>query len=174
MKSRSVSGHFPSEPHQNQDIPIMMVKTRMAQSSSRINVFQETEQFYRKQFSLDGNEGCNLAELKSFEMNLRRKVSERYSGETRGIARGMTRVPRGLCKSVQTLVTAGNEARCNKKARPHSVDVDTMGVYNGGHLGMFDVPGHRIVPCQRVIVRSCDEPYEEFRKVGIGSCFKGN
>ena len=32
---------------------------------------------------------------------------------------------------------------------------------------------HSIIPCHRVTVRSCDEPYEEFRRAGIGACFKG-
>lgn len=103
-------------------------------------------------------------------MNLRRKVSERYTSQN--MTRGLARVSRGLCKSVQTLPTHGlchSDTRCYRRPRPHSLDFDNLdpGGAGGG------VISHSIVPCHRVTVRSCDEPYEEFRRAGIGACFKG-
>ena len=70
-------------------------------------------------------------------------------------------VPRVMCKSVQTLPSS-TSVNYKVRPRPHSLDADC-----------FDVPGHSIVPCHRVTVRSCDEPYEEFRRAGIGACFRG-
>ena len=115
------------------------------------------------------SEKYDVAQLKSFEMNLRRKVSERYSGNN--MTRGLARVSRGLCKSVQTLPTHNTchgDGRCFRRPRPHSLDIDNLDP--GGAGGVIS---HSIVPCHRVTVRSCDEPYEEFRRAGIGACFKG-
>ena len=113
----------------------------------------------------------SAAELKCFEMSLRRRLSERYGGSRdtcdtrdRRVTRGLGHVTRGLCKSVQTLDTREfySPADIRVRARPLSLDL-------GGGAGS----GARVVPSTRVTVRACDEPYEEFRRAGIGACFRG-
>ena len=53
--NRSVSGTFVCPPQLQEqsstDPSIIMVRTRLAQSSPRLNVFQETEEWYRRQYS---------------------------------------------------------------------------------------------------------------------------
>ena len=49
--------------------------------------------------------------------------------------------------------------------RPHSVDIGGIERKTSAWLG--------VMPSHRVRVRNCDEPPEDFRRVGIGICFKG-
>jgi hypothetical protein len=54
--------------------------------------------------------------------------------------------------------------------RPHSVDLGGLG------RRPETSPGHswlKVVPCNRVRPRDCDELPDEFRRAGIGVCFEG-
>ena len=54
--------------------------------------------------------------------------------------------------------------------RPHSVDLGGLGRRPEAS------PGHswlKVVPCNRVRPRDCDELPDEFRRAGIGVCFEG-
>ena len=201
MNVRSVSGliHAPPDliPHVTNgpvtmrdtwDAPVTMVRTRVSQSSPRLNVWRETEAWYRSrrqsgetqtanhspafvrgdQSEASHRQEMSAAQLKCFEVSLRRKLSERYGGpgDTRDRGGLGHAARRGLCKSVQTLDTrefySPSDLSVRRTARPLSLDL------GGGAVG-----GARIVPCGRVTVRACDEPYEEFRRAGIGACFRG-
>ena len=49
--------------------------------------------------------------------------------------------------------------------RPHSVDIGGIEGKTSAWLG--------VMPSHRVRVRDCDEPPDEFKRAGIGVCFKG-
>ena len=161
--------------------PVTMVRTRVSQSSPRLNVWRETEAWYRSRrpsgetqtanhspafVSGDQSEAghrheMSAAELRCFEVSLRRKLSERYGGARDRGGLGQA-ARRGLCKSVQTLHSG--ELRDIRSHAPRPLSLD-LGGGGGGRP--------RVVPCGRVTVRACDEPYEEFRRAGIGACFRG-
>ena len=117
----------------------------------------------------------SAAELKCFEMSLRRRLCERYGGSRdtcdtrdRRVTRGLGHVTRGLCKSVQTLDTREFYSPADIRVRARPLSLDLGGGAAGGAGG-----GARVVPSTRVTVRACDEPYEELRRAGIGACFRG-
>ena len=173
MNVRSVSGVIPGPPDL---IPVshhrdpVLVRTRVSHSSPRLNVWRETEAWHRSRrqsgeagtanqspASVRGDQSAarhemSAAELKSFEVTLRRRLSERYGPLRERGSLGQR------CKSVQTLDTGERWRDMSHvgRGRPLSLDL-----------------GHRVVPCGRVTVRACDEPYEEFRRAGIGACFRG-
>ena len=115
---------------------VMRVRTRLSSSSVKMNVFDETEDYYRRQCR--NNSDNELAKLKCFEMSLRRRLSEKY------------------CRHV---------ARTRDRRHVHCV--------SSPNIFLSSVAPVQVVPCQKVQVRAPDEPYQEFRKAGIGKCFKG-
>lgn len=189
MNARSVSGVITAPPDLIPHVtnvtlrdtwagaPVTMVRTRVSQSSPRLNVWRETEAWYRSRRQSGETQTANhspalvrgdqsgaghrqemsAAELRCFEVSLRRKLSERY-GPPRDRGGLGHAARRGLCKSVQTLDTG--EPSTRRQVRPLSLDLGAGA-------------GARVVPCGRVTVRACDEPYEEFRRAGIGACFRG-
>ena len=113
----------------------------------------------------------DLIRIKSFEQDLRKKLKDKYSRH-----RDLTHFSKShrdlthISQSVQTLMTGAAPVyrardRGPRPVRPHSVDMGGLAREKGRWLG--------VVPCHRVRVRECDEPYEEFRRAGIGVCFKG-
>ena len=192
--------HVPAEQQMMKRTPSLphLVRTRMKECSSKQDVFLETEEWLRRrrcqtvverngrvadyspntllQDAHSQNRSHNktnasmgskldLVTIKSFEINLRKKLKEKYASH-----RDMTH----LSKSVQTIQTgpgpvAGPVYRARDRGprpvRPHSVDMGRLAREKSKWLG--------VVPCHRVRVRECDEPPEEFKRAGIGVCFKG-
>ena len=153
MQARAVSGTLLD----TCPAPIVMVRARVTRSSPRLNVAtpdtrgdlatcppRDLECAPREPVS-----PYSLGQLKCFEMRLRRRVSEAYGGRA-GV--------RARCRSVQTLAPGDQQL---PRPRPRSLQLE-----GGAGAG-------RVVPCTRVRVRSCDEPHEEFRRAGIGACFRG-
>ena len=123
------------------DTGVRKVVTRLSESSVKMNVLSETEQFYRWKYQMKrSSNNVDLCRLKCFEMNLRQKVNERYRNSQSRVTDRKQYSPRAHCVSSPNLTFS-----------------DTV----------------RVVPCHKVMIRACDEPYQEFRRAGIGACFKG-
>ena len=128
-----------------------LVTTKITSSNSKMNVSQDTDQGsgVRERLTVynsDWESGAriqidpnNLAQLKGFEMNLKRKVAERYGGSYRDLS-SVKRRAVSHHKSVQTLCTAPSSSdlrvRPRLRRRPHSADMT-----------------HSVVPSHRVIIR---------------------
>ena len=190
-KDQTVMKRAPSLP--------LLVRTRIKECSSKQDVLLETEEWLRRRrgkavverngrvrdygqnillqekgeqlqkchnkTNKNKESKLDLVTIKSFEINLRKKLADKYASH-----RDLTH----LNKSVQTaqIVPAlvsepvyRDRDRGYRPVRPHSVDLGGLAREKSKWLG--------VVPCQRVRVRECDEPPEEFRRAGIGVCFKG-
>ena len=132
----------------------VLLTTRLTMSTSKLNVCHQTEdgRGMRRSHTLmepkypqhpaavrtqiDKN---NLIQLKGFEMNLKRKVAERYGGSYRDLT-SVSRRTVSHHKSVQTLCTASSSSdlrvRARSRRRPHSADMT-----------------HSVVPSHKVIIR---------------------
>ena len=172
MNVRSVSGMINAPPdliphvtmRDTWDAPVTMVRTRVSQSSPRLNVWRETEAWYRSrrpsgetqtanhspafvrgdQSEASQRQEMSAAQLKCFEVSLRRKLSERYGGPRDARDRGGLgqSARRGLCKSVQTLDTrefySPSDLSVRRTARPLSLD---LGGGSGGGARATDLGG---------------------------------
>ena len=134
----------------------VLVRARMTKSNSKVNVYQETEDWcdmktrqhlleqkypYNPVLVRNHIDKNNLVQLKGFEMNLKRKVAERYGG-IGGSYMDLTAVTRPQVfhhKSVQTLRTA--------------VSTSDFRGYCRTAASTSDLRGHSVVPSQTVIVR---------------------
>ena len=171
--------------------------------SSKQGVFQETEEWLRRKreqvglerngkvkdycpnallhnrnkYSLSkrtkiGNDNqIDFISISGSEKDHRKKIKDKYSPHKdlphfSKSHRDLTHISKGV-QTVMTGPTPVYRARDRgpRPVRPHSVDMGGLAREKGRWLG--------VVPCHRVRVRECDEPYEEFRRAGIGICFKG-
>ena len=143
----------------------VLLTTRLTMSTSKVNVFHETEDWrgMRRSHTLmepkypqhpaavrtqiDKN---NLIQLKGFEMNLKRKVAERYGGSYRDLT-SVSRKTVSHHKSVQTLCTAASTSdlrvRDTIRRRPRSADMS-----------------HTVIPSHKVIIRE-----EQLWDISIGT-----
>ena len=126
-----------------------LVTTRITTSNTKMNLSSNTDHGLGERlaaYTPDWESGArsqidpnNLLQLKGFEMNLKRKVAERYGGSWRDL-RSVKRRPVSHHKSVQTLCTASSSSdlrvRARSRRRPHSADMT-----------------HSVVPSHKVIIR---------------------
>ena len=153
------------------DAPVTMVRTRVSQSSPRLNVWRETEAWYRSRRPSGETQPANhspafvrgdqseaghrhemsAAELRCFEVSLRRKLSERYGARVTEEA-WVTR-PGGGCVRVSRHCTVGSSVTSG--ATPPGLSAWTWGAEQGGGPGWCRVAGSGCGPVTS-LTRSSD------------------
>ena len=153
----------------------MIVNTERSENACNEKVLLETEEWMRlkrEKIKIKRSATCSVKELlrenrrdinrlfdrvgslRKCEPKPRLAVTSARSGETQNIKSAKRKSP-----------IHQHDAPGIQPERPHSVDIGGLARDKSGWVG--------VVPCHKVRFKESDKPPDEFKRAGIGSCFKG-